>query len=171
MFEKSYSILESNKAKQENLKRKSKKDKDKDNDSKEKEIDINTTLINTYFNGDDDDFNKSFIETLLSVLKIRENEFGNEAKKRSILAGLPDSLQDFDWSLRLVMSSSQLTTVRIPIVLLTLTIKTGENKIKNVNLQLNKNDLAKFISHLSNCQKVECIHMSQSCYHFCMIWG
>ena len=43
---------------------------------------------------------KSLMECIVSVTEVRSQEIYDEARKRSILSGLPDSLQDFDWSLR-----------------------------------------------------------------------
>lgn len=43
---------------------------------------------------------KQIIDSIINVTKVRMQEIFDESKKRSILAGLPDSLQDFDWSLR-----------------------------------------------------------------------
>ena len=40
------------------------------------------------------------LECIMNVTTVRMDELFQESKKRSILAGLPDSLQDFDWSLR-----------------------------------------------------------------------
>lgn len=51
------------------------------------------------------------------------------------------------------MSSSQIQSVRIPIVLLTLTLKTGDIT-NNVTLQLNKRELNQLIESLSNVQRV-----------------
>eukprot|EP01084_Bolivina_argentea_P317350 550211_1 len=93
------------------------------------------------------------IEGVVTVTTVRIQEIHQESKKRSILAGLPDSLQDFDWSLRLIMSSSTIQSVRIPVVLLTLTLKTGD-ETKNITLQLNKRELNRLIESLSNVQRV-----------------
>ena len=43
---------------------------------------------------------KSLMQCIVSVTEVRSQEIYEEARKRSILSGLPDSLQDFDWSLR-----------------------------------------------------------------------
>ena len=51
------------------------------------------------------------------------------------------------------MSSSQIQSVRIPVVLLTLTLKTGDNT-NNVTLQLNKRELNQLIESLTNVQRV-----------------
>lgn len=96
---------------------------------------------------------KEILECIMNVANVRRNELFEESKKRSILAGLPNSLQDFDWSLRLIMSSSTIQSVRIPVVLLTLTLKTGDNT-NNITLQLNKNELSQLIESLTSVQKV-----------------
>ena len=51
------------------------------------------------------------------------------------------------------MSSSQIQSVRIPVVLLTLTLKSGDT-IKNTTLQLNKHELNQLIESLTNVQRV-----------------
>ena len=51
------------------------------------------------------------------------------------------------------MSSSQIQSVRIPVVLLTLTLKTGDNT-NNITLQLNKRELNQLIESLTNVQRV-----------------
>ena len=51
------------------------------------------------------------------------------------------------------MSSSTIQSVRIPVVLLTLTLKTGD-KTNSVVLQLNKRELNQLIESLTNVQKV-----------------
>ena len=43
---------------------------------------------------------KQLIECIVKVTEVRSQEIYEESRKQSILAGLPDSLQDFDWSLR-----------------------------------------------------------------------
>jgi len=96
---------------------------------------------------------KEILECIMNVTTVRRNELFEESKKRSILAGLPHSLQDFDWSLRLIMSSSTIQSVRIPVVVLTLTLKTGDNT-NNITLELNKNELSQLIESLTNVQKV-----------------
>eukprot|EP01083_Nonionella_stella_P059736 156367_1 len=96
---------------------------------------------------------KQLLECIINVTTIRMQEIFTESKKRSILAGLPHSLQDFDWSLRLIMSSSTIQSVRIPVVLLTLTLSSGTNT-HNVTLELNKRELNQLIESLSSVQKV-----------------
>merc|ERR1712129_412855 len=96
---------------------------------------------------------KHVLASIVQVTAVRMHEIFEESRKRSILAGLPDSLQDFDWSLRLIMSSSAIQSVRIPVVLLTLTLKTG-GSTKNVVLQLNKHELNQLIESPTNVQRV-----------------
>ena len=51
------------------------------------------------------------------------------------------------------MSSSAIQSVRIPVVLLTLTLKTGDDT-NNITLQLNKRQLNRLIESLSDVQRV-----------------
>mmetsp|Transcript_43223 Transcript_43223/g.53091 ORF Transcript_43223/g.53091 Transcript_43223/m.53091 type:complete len:189 (+) Transcript_43223:299-865(+) len=100
-----------------------------------------------------DKVSPSILQCIIKICLYRQNEILNEAKKRSILAGLPNYLNDFDWSLRLIMSSSKLQSTRIPIVMLTLYIK-NDNKMDEINLELNKNELNSFIDSLSNAHNI-----------------
>ncbi|ETO14628.1 hypothetical protein RFI_22740 [Reticulomyxa filosa] len=102
-------------------------------------------------------FNKIY-----DVIEIRKAELMNEAKKRSICVGLPSYLLDFDWSLRLILSSSHLSNTRIPVCLLTLSIKDTEandhsksrSGIRTVNIQLNQSELNQFIAQLKHAKSV-----------------
>ena len=55
--------------------------------------------------------------------------------------------------MKLIMSSSPIQSVRIPVVLLTLTLKTGD-KTNSIVLQLSKRELNQLVESLTNVQKV-----------------
>eukprot|EP01089_Gocevia_fonbrunei_P012188 TRINITY_DN2807_c0_g1_i1.p1 TRINITY_DN2807_c0_g1~~TRINITY_DN2807_c0_g1_i1.p1 ORF type:complete len:190 (+),score=33.73 TRINITY_DN2807_c0_g1_i1:88-657(+) len=63
------------------------------------------------------------------------------------------NLKDFDWKLQLVMASDKISTSRIPLVRLSLTLANGNGTTKDVVLELSKHDLDRFIHSLLEVNK------------------
>ncbi|XP_064609031.1 COMM domain-containing protein 8-like isoform X2 [Liolophura sinensis] len=63
------------------------------------------------------------------------------------------SLQDFDWQMKLAMSSDKLATVQEPLLVVDLNIRESEKK-KAVSLEMNKLELEKMITSFEAANKV-----------------
>merc|ERR1719419_782204 len=59
-----------------------------------------------------------------NVADIRKEELVAQTQKLSTLAARPEVLEDFDWSLRLVMSSTKMANLREPVSVLSLRTRT-----------------------------------------------
>ncbi|RUS69498.1 hypothetical protein EGW08_022738, partial [Elysia chlorotica] len=63
-------------------------------------------------------------------------------------------LSDFDWKLKLALSSDKLATLQEPLLQLDLDMRDVNGDGKRVFLELNKTELAKLITSLEGCSKV-----------------
>lgn len=98
-------------------------------------------------------FNADFQQSVLDVLTTRRSEMEeflvNEYNSRT-----NDLLMSFDWDLRWIMGTSNLTTLRTQIVTLILNCKTQSSAdLKTVYMEMNKAELNKLIGILEECDK------------------
>lgn len=63
-------------------------------------------------------------------------------------------LVDFDWSLRLVLSSQHLSTMRKPILMVDLTLQYADGSTKTSCVELNQADLDKMLQGLAAADEV-----------------
>nr|CAD7261077.1 unnamed protein product [Timema shepardi] len=111
-----------------------------------------------------DDLESSRQQLVLECLKIRKDEI-NVALQRDTCAISGPVLEDFDWSLKWVMGSSKLSSLREP--LLTVDFHTSQGrekptsissetkpKINTVSLELDKQELKTLVSALQKAQDV-----------------
>eukprot|EP00941_MAST-03F_sp_MAST-3F-sp1_P006158 g6158.t1 len=87
---------------------------------------------------------------IASVLNARRDDI-LQALSEQAASVSSSHLADFDWSLRLVMSSNELSQMREPILILTLHISDSEGRRKEVVMELTKEKLGDL---LSNCDKI-----------------
>ncbi len=65
-------------------------------------------------------------------------------------------LQDFDWSLRLVLSSDSISALRKPLLMLELRTKLADGSSSQQLIELTTEQLAGLIETLKATQKVNC---------------
>ncbi|PVD34892.1 hypothetical protein C0Q70_06173 [Pomacea canaliculata] len=63
-------------------------------------------------------------------------------------------LKDFDWQLKLVMSSDKLSSVNEPLLNVDLNLQDGTGSFEQVAVELDQADLKKFLASLEACSKV-----------------
>ncbi|XP_070698838.1 COMM domain-containing protein 8 [Pempheris klunzingeri] len=91
-------------------------------------------------------------EAVLSVLRVRRDEI------RRALLGRTDAissatLQDFDWQLKLALSSDKISSLHTP--LLSLSLDMRENRTpRSLTMEMNREELNKLISSLEAANKV-----------------
>ena len=66
---------------------------------------------------------------------------------------MPD-LVDFDWSLRLVLSSQKLSAMRKPVVVVDLTLRYADGSERPEMIELNQEDLDLVLQNFDNIEKV-----------------
>lgn len=76
-----------------------------------------------------------------------EIERALERKTTEISSG---TLEDFDWSLRLCMGSDQLSTLRRPLLLLSLTIRKPDGIVEKRTLELSRQELDKMMNNFGD---------------------
>lgn len=81
-----------------------------------------------------------------TVLTVRRHELCNSLKDRT-LAISRAQLKDFDWRVKLVMSSDKLATIQQPLVTVDFDVKTQSGN-QAVVVEMDKNELRKFIASL-----------------------
>ncbi|MEE6462115.1 hypothetical protein FKM82_001497 [Ascaphus truei] len=91
-------------------------------------------------------------EVILKCLKSRKAEIA-EALVGKVCAMSSAYLQDFDWQLKLGLSSDKLSTLQMPLVNLDLDI-TQNGDIKPVSIEMNKEELQNLINSLEAANKV-----------------
>ncbi|XP_031198458.1 COMM domain-containing protein 8 isoform X2 [Mastomys coucha] len=91
-------------------------------------------------------------ETVLKCLKSRRNEI-----KQVLLGEIVDiscaQLQDFDWQLKLALSSDKIATLQMPLLNLHLDVKEN-GEVKPYSVEMSKEELQKLISSLEAANKV-----------------
>ena len=83
--------------------------------------------------------------TLYNIVNDRREELDRALARRTSLISA-GTLEDFDWSLRMVMGSDQLSTLRQPLLLLSLTIRNTNGQIEHKTLELNQDRLENLLS-------------------------
>ncbi len=61
-------------------------------------------------------------------------------------------LQDFDWSMRLVLTSDQVTSLRKPILLVSFTTKASDGTKKEHVVEMSVDEANAFVEKLKQCQ-------------------
>ena len=78
--------------------------------------------------------------------------FATEQELDDILGGT--RLRDFDWSCRLVLSSSRYSTMRVPVLLLKLSLEQPSGKLEEVVMELGREKLDAVLQKLAGAQVV-----------------
>ena len=88
----------------------------------------------------------------LLILLLEMAEVENDAKENSVACSYA-TLKDFDWSMRLVLSSSKLSGLRQPLVLLKLEKTLPDGSLVERLVELDEQELEKLIGSLKAAQK------------------
>ncbi|OWF44220.1 COMM domain-containing protein 8-like [Mizuhopecten yessoensis] len=91
-------------------------------------------------------------QTVVDVVNSRRDEIQNQlmAETHNISQAV---LSDFDWKVKLIMSSDKISSVQEPVVSLDLDIGSGQDNTIH-SIELNKEELDKLISSLEGANKV-----------------
>ncbi|KAG8591803.1 hypothetical protein GDO81_000311 [Engystomops pustulosus] len=98
------------------------------------------------------ELNPEYQETIMKCIKSRKPEI-KEALVEKACAMSSAYLQDFDWQLKLAMSSDKLSTLQMPLVNLDLDI-VENGAIAPVSIEMNKDELQNLINSLEAANKV-----------------
>ncbi|XP_059208915.1 COMM domain-containing protein 8 [Centropristis striata] len=94
----------------------------------------------------------SHAEAVLSVLRARRDEIHHALldKTNSISS---TTLQDFDWQLKLALSSDKISSLHTPLLRLSLDVR-EDRALRSVTMEMNRDELNTLISSLEAANKV-----------------
>ncbi|KAM6980654.1 COMM domain-containing protein 8 [Aplochiton taeniatus] len=96
--------------------------------------------------------NTGYAEAVLSVLKARREEISQALVERTNCAsGSP--LQDFDWQIKLTLSSDKISTLQTPLLNLSLDLRENGN-LKQLSFEMSREELHTLICSLEAANKV-----------------
>ncbi|XP_077477786.1 COMM domain-containing protein 8 [Stigmatopora argus] len=98
------------------------------------------------------ELSSSHSKAVLNVLKARREEIHNALLERtnSIASA---TLQDFDWQLKMALSSDNISSLQTPLLNLNLDVRENE-ALKPIIMEMNKEELNTFINSLEAANKV-----------------
>ncbi|XP_036619409.1 COMM domain-containing protein 8 [Trichosurus vulpecula] len=91
-------------------------------------------------------------KTIMKCLKSRKDEI-RKALLGEIIAISSAQLQDFDWQLKLALSSDKIATLQVPLLNLDLDVKENGD-VKQYSVEMNKEELQNLINSLEAANKV-----------------
>uniref|UniRef100_A0A8C8SP38 COMM domain containing 8 n=1 Tax=Pelusios castaneus TaxID=367368 RepID=A0A8C8SP38_9SAUR len=97
------------------------------------------------------ELNSSYQEAIIKCLKGRKEEI-RQALVERINAISSAQLQDFDWQLKLALSSDKISMLQMPLLNLDLDVKEN-GEIKPVSIEMNKEELQNLINALEAANK------------------
>ncbi|KAM9777448.1 COMM domain-containing protein 8 [Neosynchiropus ocellatus] len=95
---------------------------------------------------------KSHAQALLSVLRAREGEI-RQALLHTTNSMSSTTLQDFDWQLKLALSSDKISSLHAPLLSLCLDVR-EDGALRPVTLEISKEELNMLINSLEAANKV-----------------
>ncbi|XP_026212063.1 COMM domain-containing protein 8 [Anabas testudineus] len=98
------------------------------------------------------DVGSSHAETVLCVLRSRQEEIRHALLDRTTSMSSA-TLQDFDWQLKLALSSDKILSLHIPLLSLSLNVREN-GALRPVTVEMNKEELNTLISSLEAANKV-----------------
>ncbi|XP_006111991.2 COMM domain-containing protein 8 [Pelodiscus sinensis] len=98
------------------------------------------------------ELSSSYQEAIMKCLKGRKEEI-RHALIESVNAISSAQLQDFDWQLKLALSSDKISMLQMPLLNLDLDVKEN-GEIKPVSIEMNKEELQNLINALEVANKV-----------------
>ncbi|XP_034015776.1 COMM domain-containing protein 8 [Thalassophryne amazonica] len=95
---------------------------------------------------------QDYAEAVLSVLRARQEEIRRALveKTNSISSA---TLQDFDWQLKLALSSDKLSSLQSPLLSVTLDVRDG-GAVRPVSMEMDREELSTLITSLEAANKV-----------------
>ncbi|KAG3276680.1 COMM domain-containing protein 8 isoform X4 [Ictidomys tridecemlineatus] len=96
--------------------------------------------------------NSSHQEAIMKCLKSRKNEI-KQVLLREIVDISSAQLQDFDWQLKLALSSDKIATLQMPLLNLHLDVKEN-GEVKPYSVEMSKEELQNLINSLEAANKV-----------------
>ncbi|XP_019336744.1 COMM domain-containing protein 8 isoform X2 [Alligator mississippiensis] len=99
------------------------------------------------------ELNSSYQEAIIKCLKARKEEI-RPALVEKINAISSAQLQDFDWQLKLALSSDKISMLQIPLLNLDLDVREN-GEIKPVSIEMNKEELQNLINALEAANKLK----------------
>ncbi|KAJ3613520.1 hypothetical protein NHX12_019767 [Muraenolepis orangiensis] len=91
-------------------------------------------------------------EAVLSVLRARREEIRQGLLQRTHLTS-SSTLQDFDWQLKLALSSDKMSSLQTPLLTLRLDVR-EEGRLRPVAIEMSRDELHTLISSLEAANKV-----------------
>ncbi|OXB58578.1 hypothetical protein ASZ78_004401 [Callipepla squamata] len=98
------------------------------------------------------ELNANYQEAIVKCLKGRKEEIRN-ALVETVNAISSAQLQDFDWQLKLALSSDKISTLQMPLLNLDLDVREND-EIKPISIEMNKEELQNLINALEAANKV-----------------
>ncbi|XP_068451595.1 COMM domain-containing protein 8 [Clinocottus analis] len=99
-----------------------------------------------------EDVGSSHAKAVLNVLRARREEIRNALLDRTNSIS-STTLQDFDWQLKLALSSDKISSLHTPLLSLSLDVR--ENRaLQSVTMEMNRDELNTLISSLEAANKV-----------------
>ncbi|XP_035753581.1 COMM domain-containing protein 8 [Egretta garzetta] len=98
------------------------------------------------------ELNSNYQEAITKCLKGRKEEIRNALVER-VNAISSAQLQDFDWQLKLALSSDKISMLQMPLLNLDLDVREN-GEIKPVSIEMNKEELQNLINALEAANKV-----------------
>ncbi|XP_065734275.1 COMM domain-containing protein 8 [Phocoena phocoena] len=99
-----------------------------------------------------DQLNSSHQEAIMKCLKSRKDEI-KQALLEEIVDISSSQLQDFDWQLKLALSSDKIATLQMPLLNLHLDVK-EDGEVKPYSVEMSKEELQNLINSLEAANKV-----------------
>ncbi|KAM9087092.1 COMM domain-containing protein 8 isoform 3-T4 [Megaptera novaeangliae] len=99
-----------------------------------------------------DQLNSSHQEAIMKCLKSRKDEI-KQALLEEIVDISSSQLQDFDWQLKLALSSDKIATLQMPLLNLHLDVKEN-GEVKPYSVEMSKEELQNLINSLEAANKV-----------------
>uniref|UniRef100_A0A8C0BB70 COMM domain containing 8 n=1 Tax=Buteo japonicus TaxID=224669 RepID=A0A8C0BB70_9AVES len=98
------------------------------------------------------ELNSNYQEAITKCLKGRKEEIRNALVER-VNAISSAQLQDFDWQLKLALSSDKISMLQMPLVNLDLDVREN-GEIKPISIEMNKEELQNLLNALEAANKV-----------------
>ncbi|XP_074678547.1 COMM domain-containing protein 8 isoform X1 [Strix aluco] len=98
------------------------------------------------------ELNLNYQEAITKCLKGRKEEIRNALVER-VNAISSAQLQDFDWQLKLALSSDKISMLQMPLLNLDLDVR-EDGEIKPISIEMNKEELQNLINALEAANKV-----------------
>lgn len=98
------------------------------------------------------ELNANYQEAIIKCLKARKEEIRN-ALVETVNAISSAQLQDFDWQLKLALSSDKISMLQMPLLNLDLDVREN-GEIKPISIEMNKEELQNLINALEAANKI-----------------